>query len=125
MDNVTASTADDGGAVALDKTLARHVGQNVRNARNRKGYSQEKLAELCALDRGAISKIEKGQRLPHLMTVLKIIAVLEVTVEELLRGAPSWVAGAGGQWVRASHRKGSRESSAGLTDISGSAAGGQ
>jgi len=88
-----------------DKRLARQLGQNVRKARRLRGYSQERLAELCSLHRSAIHSIEKGQRLPHLVTVLKIISVLEITAEELLRGTPAWVAGAGGEWLLAPQRE--------------------
>jgi transcriptional regulator with XRE-family HTH domain len=87
-----------------EKLLARRLGQNVRRERLRKGYSQETLAELCSLHRSAINKIENGQRLPHLITMLKLISVLEITAEDLLRGAPVWVAGAGGEWLLASQR---------------------
>ncbi len=82
-----------------ERLAARQVGQNVRRERLRKGISQGKLAELCSLHRSAINNIEKGQRLPHLLTVLKIISVLGITSEELLRGTPSWVAGADGEWL--------------------------
>lgn len=88
-----------------DKLLARQLGQNVRRARRLKGYSQERLAELCSLHRSAINKIEKGQSLPHLVTVLKIRSVLEISAEELLRGTPAWVAGADGEWLLASQRR--------------------
>jgi transcriptional regulator with XRE-family HTH domain len=87
-----------------DRLLARQLGQNVRRERFRKGYSQERLAELCSLHRSVITNIEKGQRLPHLVTLLKIISALEITAEELLRGAPAWVAGADGEWLFASQR---------------------
>jgi transcriptional regulator with XRE-family HTH domain len=87
-----------------EKLLARRLGQNVRRERLSKGYSQERLAGLCSLHRSAINNIEKGQRLPHLLTVLKIISVLEITSEELLRGTPSGVAGVDGEWLLPSQR---------------------
>lgn len=57
------------------------------------------------MDRSAINKIENGQRLPHLITVLKIISVLGITSEALLRGTPAWVAGADGEWLLAPQRR--------------------
>jgi transcriptional regulator with XRE-family HTH domain len=87
--------------------LARHFGENVRRMRQKRGYSQEKLAQLCSLHRSAVNDIEQGLRLPRLDTVLKVMKVLETTSEELLFGAPVWVPGlsGSGEWVVASHRR--------------------
>lgn len=95
----------NGSTKGEERLLARHVGRNVRRERLRKGYSQDKLAGLCSMDRSAINKIENGQRLPHLITVLKIISVLGITSEALLRGTPAWVAGADGEWLLAPQRR--------------------
>lgn len=89
------------------ENLGRRFGENVRRMRQRQGYSQEKLARLCSLHRSAVNDIEKGQRLPRLDTLLKVMMVLDATPEELLAGVPVWVPGLSetGEWVAASHRR--------------------
>jgi transcriptional regulator with XRE-family HTH domain len=90
-----------------DELLARQFGANVRRMRQRRGYSQEKLAQLCSIHRSAVNDIEKGQRLPRLDTLLKVMMVLDTTPGELLLGVPVWVPGfsESGEWVVASHRR--------------------
>lgn len=89
-----------------DEIVARQFGENVRRMRRGRGYSQERLAQLCSLHRSAVNDIENGLRLPRLDTVLKMMKVLGATSEELLLGVPVWVPGLGdsGEWVVASHR---------------------
>ena len=53
----------------------------VRSGRN---ISQEKLAELCDLDRTYISLLERGLRQPSLTTIFKLCEALEIKPSELL-----------------------------------------
>lgn len=48
------------------------------------GLSQEKLAELCDLDRTYISMLERGKRQPSISTIFEIGKVLEVAPEVLV-----------------------------------------
>lgn len=70
------------------------VGAQVRAARKRKGFSQAKLAELLhphgwrAL-RSVINKIEMGLRCVSDYELVTLSRVLDVTVPQLLRNAPT------------------------------------
>lgn len=59
-------------------------GQHLREIRERKGISQEKLAALAGLDRTYISKIERGERNISIETAAKLAEALEVPVTQLL-----------------------------------------
>lgn len=66
-------------------TLIR-FGHRVRTLRKRQGLSQEDLAEKSGLHRTYIGGIERGERNPALLNLLKLAAALEVEVGELLNG---------------------------------------
>ncbi len=61
------------------------LGTNVRRFRERKGWSQEKLAEMAELDRTYISGIERGLRNPTVAVIERIAKALVVTAADLLR----------------------------------------
>jgi transcriptional regulator with XRE-family HTH domain len=61
-------------------------GVNLRQARQRAGISQERLALDAKVDRAAISVYENGVRQPNLRTVLKLALKLDVAPGLLLRG---------------------------------------
>jgi transcriptional regulator with XRE-family HTH domain len=63
-------------------------GVNLRQARQRVGISQERLALDAKVDRAAISVYENGVRQPNLRTVLKLATKLDVAPGLLLRGVP-------------------------------------
>jgi transcriptional regulator with XRE-family HTH domain len=56
----------------------------VRQFRTQKGLSQEKLADLCELDRTYISLIERGLRQPTLKTIFRIAFSLQITPSDLI-----------------------------------------
>mgnify|MGYP000188352887 CR=1 FL=1 len=58
--------------------LVEAFGQILKQLRKEKGFSQEKLAELCDLDRTYISMLERGKRQPTLTTIYVIGKVLDV-----------------------------------------------
>ncbi|MFC3802376.1 helix-turn-helix domain-containing protein [Cohnella sp. GCM10012308] len=60
-------------------------GEKLRTERNRKGWSQEELAEKLYVSRQAVSKWENGQNYPSIEIVIKISDLLELTIDELLR----------------------------------------
>ncbi len=47
--------------------------------------SQEKLAELCDLDRTYISMLERGLRQPTITTLFQICSALDVAPSEFVR----------------------------------------
>lgn len=68
----------------LDKEkLLKHFGKNLKEARNRKGISQEELALSLGFDRTYISMLERGKRNPSLFTIYKMANFLDVTVSNL------------------------------------------
>ena len=68
-----------------DSVLAA-LGQNVRQIRETKRLTQEKLAEFASLDPTYISGIERGLRNPGIRNVAKIAKALGITTAELCRG---------------------------------------
>ena len=67
--------------------LVKQFGESVRRHRQRRGWSQEQLAEAAELDRTYVSGIERGTRNPTLSTMGRIADALGVTVIELLQDA--------------------------------------
>ena len=68
---------------------AAHVafGHAIREARVRKGMSQEALAHVCGLDRTYISGIERGTRNPSLMNILRVADALNMAPADLFAAA--------------------------------------
>lgn len=60
-------------------------GRNVREVREKKGLSQEELAEECGLHRTYIGGIERGERNVGLLNILRIAAALSVPVSSLFK----------------------------------------
>lgn len=65
---------------------AQSVGQNVREARERRHRTQVELAEAAGLSKSGLSLIERGIRETTLGTLLSIARALEVTPGFLVRG---------------------------------------
>jgi transcriptional regulator with XRE-family HTH domain len=57
----------------------------LREIRSDKGFSQEKLALNCDLDRTFISMLERGVRQPSLTSILAISATLEIPAHKLVK----------------------------------------
>lgn len=68
---------------------AAHValGAAIRHLRERRGISQEALAELAAMHRTYLGGIERGERNPSYANLRKIAAALDVRASELVRRA--------------------------------------
>jgi len=63
-----------------------NITKNLRNLREGKGLSQEKLARLANVANNTIIKIEAGKNQnPTLNTLKKIAKALEVSVDELIK----------------------------------------
>lgn len=60
-------------------------GQCLKNARIKKGLSQEKLAEAANLDRTYISLLERGKRNPSLLCIISICRALDISLSELFK----------------------------------------
>ena len=57
--------------------LARLVGFNIKRLRQRKGLSQEEMAEMLSLSKNYISLLENGIKFPSADTLSKLSSVLD------------------------------------------------
>ncbi|MBP6234513.1 MAG: helix-turn-helix transcriptional regulator [Saprospiraceae bacterium] len=65
-----------------DKIL-KHIGNNIKNIRESKGISQQKLAADCNFEKSNMSRIEAGKTNPTILTLYKIANALDVDVREI------------------------------------------
>lgn len=65
-------------------SLIQSFGLTVRQLREARGWSQERLAEHADLDRSYIGEIERGNAIASLATVEKLARSLELTPSALL-----------------------------------------
>ncbi len=66
------------------KVYKKTFGKVLQSIRLKKGFSQEKLALECELDRTFISMLERGLRQPSLTTLVKIANTLQIKPSKLL-----------------------------------------
>jgi putative transcriptional regulator len=59
------------------------VHNNLRDAREKLGITQENLAELVGLSRQSIISIERGRFIPSIETALKLSSALNIPIEKL------------------------------------------
>jgi transcriptional regulator with XRE-family HTH domain len=59
-------------------------GKVLRELREAKHISQEKLAEYCELDRTYISLLERGLRQPTITTLFKVAKALDIAPSKLI-----------------------------------------
>ncbi|MBU1145232.1 MAG: helix-turn-helix domain-containing protein [Firmicutes bacterium] len=62
------------------------IGNFICEIRKRKGYSQAQLGDLVGVSNKAVSKWENGRGLPDTLLLLKLSEILEVSVDEILKG---------------------------------------
>lgn len=60
------------------------VGRNVRAIRDRRGMTQEKLAEVSGFSQQYISDLERGRRNPTIVSLYELAQALGATPVELL-----------------------------------------
>ncbi len=65
------------------------IGPRIKAARERKGFTQEELAEIVNLSPMHVSVIERGVKPPKLETLVKIANALEASADELLQDVVS------------------------------------
>jgi len=68
-----------------ERELRNIFGKHVSARRERKGWSQEKLAEKADVSKNTISDIETGQKFARARTLVRLAKVLETEVYELLK----------------------------------------
>ena len=64
------------------------IGENIKNLRLERGYSQKKLGDLCVptIDASNIRRIESGRTHPTNLTLWRIAKALNVEVADLTKG---------------------------------------
>ena len=62
----------------------KEMGKRVRAARLKKGYSQEKLADILDISQAHVGHIESGRATPALPTFVKLANALDTTPDALL-----------------------------------------
>ncbi len=65
------------------------MGRRIRELREKKGWSQERFAELCGLHRSHVGEIERGRANVTLGTLVIIAQKLQTTPAALLKPARS------------------------------------
>ena len=64
-------------------TVGSQLGQRIRDRRKTLSFTQEELAEKAGIGGSYLSMIERGQRMPHLETLVRIAAALSVSLSQL------------------------------------------
>ncbi len=59
-------------------------GENIKKAREEKGFTQQTLADKLYVSRQAVSRWENGSRYPDLLTAKSLAAALDTTLDKLL-----------------------------------------
>lgn len=71
--------------------LKRIVGQILARLRREAGITQEKLAEIAEIERGYVSLIERGLRMPTVDTVFRLCRGLDCRPSELIQAVETQV----------------------------------
>ena len=67
--------------------VQKRFGKKLREVRQQKGISQEKLAELAGLHRTYVSSVERGERNISLVNIEKLASALNVSLAKLMPGS--------------------------------------
>ncbi len=62
------------------------LGENLRKARERHGWSQEELAFECDVHRTYVGSVERGEYNVTILTLQKFTKALGITLKEAIRG---------------------------------------
>jgi transcriptional regulator with XRE-family HTH domain len=65
--------------------MRRLVGKNVKRIREKKGLTQERLAEVSGFSQQYISSLEQGRRNPTIITIYELATSLGVSYLEIVR----------------------------------------
>ena len=63
-----------------------HIGQRIKTLRIEKGLTQEALGEKLGLDKGTVSKMERGENAPTAKTLIAIKKLFGVSTDWILTG---------------------------------------
>lgn len=65
------------------------MGDRIKETRKKKGLTQEQLAEKVDITLEYISQIERGLKMPNMQVFIKLVEVLDVSADYLLRDSVS------------------------------------
>ena len=68
-----------------DKTLLEKLGSKIREVRTSHNLTQYELADKCDMNRNYIGMVERGERNPTYLTLLKIAEGCGVCLSELIK----------------------------------------
>ena len=68
-----------------DEKLRRQIGTNIAAYRKRGGWTQAELAEKLNYSDKAVSKWERGESVPDVLTLASLAECLNITVNDLLK----------------------------------------
>lgn len=68
-----------------DETLKSQLGANIVLYRKRSGLTQARLAEKLNYSDKAVSKWERGESMPDVLTLVQLAELFEISVDELVR----------------------------------------
>ena len=66
-------------------TTKEALGMRIKEFRERKNFTQDKLAELVGIDPKHLSRIENGRNYPSIETLEKLVQNLNITFEDLFQ----------------------------------------
>jgi len=69
--------------VTKSSNVYNQIGKNIANFRQKKDFTQEKLALSAGLNRAYIGYIERGERKPTVTTLVKIAKTLDIKIHQL------------------------------------------
>lgn len=69
----------------LEKKALLNFGKHIRDIRKTVGLSQEKLAEKMGVHRTYVGMIERGEKNPTYITLLRLACALKISISELVK----------------------------------------
>ncbi len=72
--------------VQLDAPFRRRFGERLRRLRERRGWTQEKLADELGCEQRVISRYERGLSLPQAAMLVGLASAFDVSIGKLLLG---------------------------------------
>ncbi len=66
------------------KRYLRQIGDNIRQARKSKGYSQEEFADIAGFSRSYYAEIETGRRNISILNLIKIMEALDLEPNSII-----------------------------------------
>ena len=71
-------------AMSKNRKECIEFGKRIRHLRDRKGFSQEAIADEAGLDRAHMGRIERGERSPSLTLIYRLCLALRLQPSKLL-----------------------------------------